>query len=211
MEGVRGFVALLFLLSPVLAAEYAWIVVLGAAQYGGRPSPALERRLLAALALYQKGLAPRIAVAGGKAAGDTLSEGEAGCRYLMARGVPQEALLCETRSQSTYQNLLFLRPHLEGRILLVTDAPHLPRALFLARLLGLKAEGYPVPGRYPPQYWLRESLYRLWLYLGLRPLAQERPLRKLLSQATFLQAAPRSPDSPAKGPGTGSRTGPSPA
>jgi uncharacterized SAM-binding protein YcdF (DUF218 family) len=200
MEGVRGFVALLFLLSPVLAAEYAWIVVLGAAQYGGRPSPALERRLLAALALYQKGLAPRIAVAGGKAAGDTLSEGEAGCRYLMARGVPQEALLCETRSQSTYQNLLFLRPHLEGRVLLVTDAPHLPRALFLARLLGLEAEGYPVPGRYPPQYWLRESLYRLWLYLGLRPLAQERPLGKLLFQATFLQAAPRSPDSPVKGP-----------
>jgi uncharacterized SAM-binding protein YcdF (DUF218 family) len=200
MEGVRGFVALLFLLSPVLAAEYAWIVVLGAAQYGGKPSPALERRLLAALALYQKGLAPRIAVAGGKAAGDTLSEGEAGCRYLMARGVPREALLCETRSQSTYQNLLFLRPHLEGRVLLVTDAPHLPRALFLARLLGLEAEGHPVPGRYPPQYWLRESLYRLWLYLGLRPLAQERPLRKLLSQATFLQAAPRSPDSPAKGP-----------
>lgn len=200
MEGVRGFVALLFLLSPVLAAEYTWIVVLGAAQYGGRPSPALERRLLAALALYQKGLAPHIAVAGGKAAGDTLSEGEAGCRYLMARGVPREALLCETRSQSTYQNLLFLRPHLEGRVLLVTDAPHLPRALFLARLLGLEAEGYPVPGRYPPQYWLRESLYRLWLYLGLRPLAQERPLGKLLSQATFLQAAPRSPDSPAKGP-----------
>jgi uncharacterized SAM-binding protein YcdF (DUF218 family) len=200
MEGVRGFVALLFLLSPVLAAEYAWIVVLGAAQYGGKPSPALERRLLAALALYQKGLAPRIAVAGGKAAGDALSEGEAGCRYLMARGVPREALLCETRSQSTYQNLLFLRPHLEGRVLLVTDAPHLPRALFLARLLGLEAEGYPVPGRYPPQYWLRESLYRLWLYLGLRPLAQERPLGKLLSQATFLQAAPRSPDSPAKGP-----------
>jgi uncharacterized SAM-binding protein YcdF (DUF218 family) len=211
MEGVRGFVALLFLLSPVLAAEYAWIVVLGAAQYGGRPSPALERRLLAALALYQKGLAPRIAVAGGKAAGDTLSEGEAGCRYLMARGVPPEALLCETRSQSTYQNLLFLRPHLEGRVLLVTDAPHLPRALFLARLLGLEARGYPVPGRYPPQYWLRESLCRLWLYLGLRPLAQERPLGKLLSQATFLQAAPRSLDSPAKGPGTGSRTGPSPA
>jgi uncharacterized SAM-binding protein YcdF (DUF218 family) len=200
MEGVRGFVALLFLLSPVLAAEFAWIVVLGAAQYGGKPSPALERRLLAALALYQKGLASRIAVAGGKAAGDTLSEGEAGCRYLMARGVPREALLCETRSQSTYQNLLFLRPHLEGRVLLVTDAPHLPRALFLARLLGLEAEGYPVPGRYPPQYWLRESLYRLWLYLGLRPLAQERPLRKLLSQATFLQTAPRSPDSPAKGP-----------
>jgi len=204
MEGVRGFVVLLFLLSPVLAAEYAWIVVLGAAQYGGRPSPALERRLLAALALYQKGLAPRIAVAGGKAAGDTLSEGEAGCRYLMARGVPQEALLCETQSQSTYENLLFLRSQLAGRVLLVTDTPHLPRALFLARLLGLEAEGHPVPGRYPPGYWLRETLYRLWLYLGLKPLPGGR-------EPTFLPTALRSPDSPAKGPGTGPRTGPSPA
>jgi uncharacterized SAM-binding protein YcdF (DUF218 family) len=146
MEGVRGFVALLFLLSPVLAAEYAWIVVLGAAQYGGRPSPALERRLLAALALYQKGLAPRIAVAGGKAAGDTLSEGEAGCRYLMARGVPREALLCETRSQSTYQNLLFLRPHLEGRVLLVTDAPHLPGPSFWPAFWALRPRATPCPG-----------------------------------------------------------------
>ena len=168
---MRGFLALLPFLALALAGgEYAWIVVLGAAQYGGKPSPALERRLLAALALYHKGLAPRIAVAGGKAPGDTLSEGEVGCRYLRERGVPEEALLCETQSQNTHENLLFLRPHLKGRVLLVTDAPHLPRALFLARLLGLKAEGHPVPGRYPPGYWLREGLYRLWLYLGLRPL-----------------------------------------
>lgn len=167
---MRGLPLALLLLSWGLAREgYAWIVGLGAAQYGGRPSPALERRLETALALYRQGLAPRIAVAGGSAPGDRWSEGEVGCRYLLARGVPERALLCETRSQSTYENLLFLRPHLEGRVLLVTDAPHLPRALFLARTLGLRAEGHPIPGRYPWGYRLRELLYRLWLYLGLRP------------------------------------------
>ncbi len=160
-------------LTPSLATPYDWIVVLGAAQYGGRPSPALERRLLEALRLYGQGLAPRVAVAGGKAPGERLSEGEVGCRYLQARGVPPEALLCETQSQNTYENLLFLRDRVGGRLLLVTDAPHLPRALFLARLLGFEAQGHPVPGLYPLGYWLKEGAYRLWLYLGLRPLGRK--------------------------------------
>ncbi len=167
---MRRLASLALLLPLAWAQEpYAWIVVLGAAQYGGHPSPVLERRLQAALALHQKGLAPRIAVAGGKAPGDRYSEGEVGCRYLRERGIPREALLCETQSQSTYENLLFLKPLLRGRVLLVTDAPHLPRALFLARALGLRAEGYGVPGAYPLGYRLRETLYRLWLYLGFRP------------------------------------------
>ncbi|BAW01266.1 hypothetical protein TTMY_0862 [Thermus thermophilus] len=169
MGRVVFWLLLLALLSAYAQETYDWIVVLGAAQYGGRPSPALERRLQAALHLFQEGRGRRIAVAGGKAPEDLYSEGEVGCRYLVARGVPEEALFCETRSRSTYENLLFLKPHLEGRLLLVTDAPHLPRALFLARLLGLEAEGYPVPGNYPLGYWAKEALYRLWLYLGLRP------------------------------------------
>ncbi|GAB5602076.1 YdcF family protein [Thermus sp. FJN-A] len=194
VECVRGLVLALLLLSPALGkGGYAWIVVLGAAQYGGRPSPALERRLEAALALYRQGVAPRIAVAGGKAPGDRFSEGEVGCRYLRQRGVPQEALLCETESQNTYENLLFLKPHLSGPLLLVTDAPHLGRALLLARLLGLQAEGHPVPGPYPLGYWAREAFYRLWLYLGLRPLPGGYGLKNPPSVS-------RSPDSPPRGP-----------
>lgn len=194
MKKVRGLLVAL-LLAPVMAQPgYGWIVVLGAAQYGGRPSPALERRLEAALALYQRGLAPRVAVAGGRLPGDRYSEGEVGCRYLMSKGIPREALLCETQSQTTYENLLFLKPHLSGRILLVTDAPHLPRALFLARLLGLKAEGHPVEGSYPLGYWLKETLYRLWLYLGLKPLPGGHGLRSPPPDAS------RSPSTPAKGP-----------
>lgn len=167
---------------------------MGAAQYGGRPSPALERRLEAALRLYRQGLAPKVAVAGGKAPGDRESEGEVGCRYLRERGVAKAALLCEVQSQNTYENLLFLKSYLSGRILVVTDAPHLPRALFLARLLGLRAEGYSVPGQYPLSYWLREALYRLWLYLGLRPFPGGHGLKSLPPSALG------NPGTPAKWP-----------
>ncbi|MCS7218016.1 MAG: YdcF family protein [Thermus sp.] len=191
MGAVRGLLLALVLLAPAWAhGGYAWIVVLGAAQYGGKPSPALERRLEAALALYRQGQAPRVAVAGGRMPGDRYSEGEVGCRYLAQRGVPEGALLCETQSQNTYENLLFLKPHLRGRVLLVTDAPHLGRALFLARLLGLEAEGHPVPGPYPLGYWAREALYRLWLYLGLKP----------LQGLKGLPTASRRPNTPPEGP-----------
>ena len=191
---MRGLALALFLSAAFAQGGYAFLVVLGAAQYGGRPSPALERRLEAALVLYRQGLAPRIAVAGGRSPGDRFSEGEVGCRYLEAKGVPKEALLCETRSQNTYENLLFLKPHLRGKVLLVTDAPHLPRALLLARLLGLEAEGHPVPGAYPLGYWAREALYRLWLYLGLKPLPTRHGLR------SPPPGAAQSPGSPPGGP-----------
>nr|WP_235187235.1 YdcF family protein [Thermus caliditerrae] len=191
---MRGLALALFLSAAFAQGGYAFLVVLGAAQYGGRPSPALERRLEAALVLYRQGLAPRIAVAGGRSPGDRFSEGEVGCRYLEAKGVPKEALLCETRSQNTYENLLFLKPHLRGKVLLVTDAPHLPRALLLARLLGLQAEGHPVPGAYPLGYWAREALYRLWLYLGLKPLPTRHGLRSPPPDAA------QSPGNPPGGP-----------
>src|SRR5512134_4010849 len=65
------------------------IVVLGAAQYNGRPSPVFQARLDHALRLYQEKLAPRIVVTGGRARGDLESEAVVGRRYLMARGVPR--------------------------------------------------------------------------------------------------------------------------
>lgn len=159
------------LLLALALGPYEYAVVPGAAQYDGTPSPAFTRRLLAALELYQRGQVLRIAVAGGKRPGDRMSEGEAGCAFLRSRGVPKDRLVCETKSRNTYENFRNLRPYLHGRILIVTDAPHLRRALFLAQGLGLQADGYPVPGRYGLGYWLKEwGLYLLYR-LGIFPLA----------------------------------------
>src|SRR5881398_1348722 len=69
------------------------IVVLGAAQYNGRPSPVFRARLDHAAALYQRGLAPVVLVTGGVGSGDTVSESEVGDRYLLKAGLPACAVV----------------------------------------------------------------------------------------------------------------------
>ncbi len=157
--------AALLLLGLALAAD--GLVVLGAAQYDGRPSPVFAHRLEAAFRLWKAGAAPRILVTGGKRPGDRFSEGAAGCRYLRRLGVPKKALICEEKSTSTWENLLAAK-RVFGRkqVILVTDAPHLPRALLLARRLGLVARGYPVRGRFAQRYLWRERLLYLAARLG---------------------------------------------
>ncbi|WP_456413825.1 YdcF family protein [Oceanithermus profundus] len=152
---------------PEAAAEPRQALVLGAAQYDGVPSPVFRARLDAALELYRSGRAARIVVSGGRAPGDRFSEGASGCRYLEARGVPAAALACETESHSTWENLVRARPLLEpGPVWIVTDEPHLPRALLLARRLGLEARGWPVQGRFSTTYRLRERLLYALARLG---------------------------------------------
>jgi len=120
------------------------VLVMGAAQYDGTPSPAFARRLDRALGLYRSGCAARVVVAGGKQVGDRFTEGEAGVRYLRERGVPGEALASERRSRSSYQNLRFSEPLLEGEVLIVTDDLHAYRTQWLAHYLGLPAQVVPV-------------------------------------------------------------------
>ena len=161
----RLFAALVFL-GLALAAD--GLVVLGAAQYDGRPSPVFAHRLEAAYRLWKAGAAPRILVTGGKRPGDRFSEGAAGCRYLRRLGVPKKALICEEKSTSTWENLRAAKRVFGRRpVILVTDAPHLPRALLLAERLGLQARGYPVRGRFKPAYVRREQLLYLLAWLGL--------------------------------------------
>lgn len=144
-----------------------YIVVLGAAQYNGKPSPIFSKRLEAALELFRQGVAPAVIVTGGKRPGDRYSEGGVGCAYLQARGVPREALTCEEQSRSTWQNLKNIVPVVgDQAILIVTDDPHLPRAMLLAEKLGLKARGYPVRGSFSPTYYQREILLTLLARLG---------------------------------------------
>lgn len=145
--------------APKTQLEPRQALVLGAAQYNGVPSPVFKARLDAALALYQSGRTERIVVSGGRSPGDRYSEGGSGCKYLEGRGVPRAALACETRSRSTWENLLRAKPLLEsGPVWIVTDEPHLPRALLLARRLGIAARGWPVHGNFPASYRLRERL-----------------------------------------------------
>ncbi len=134
------------------------LLVMGAAQYDGVPSPVFARRLDKALELYREGCAPRILVTGGNKPGDRFTEGEAGARYLGEHGVPEHALLSETESRSSFQNLSFSRPLVAGdQLLIVTDDLHAPRTRLLAKHLRLTAEIATVPTHGPRlSYRLRE-------------------------------------------------------
>ena len=135
------------------------LLVMGAAQYDGVPSPVFTRRLDKALGLYRAGCAPRILVTGGNRPGDRFTEGEAGVRYLGERGVPEHALLSETESRSSFQNLSFSLPLIAGdRLLIVTDDLHAPRTRLLAKHLELEAEVATVTTHGPRlSYRLREA------------------------------------------------------
>src|SRR3954468_10806172 len=81
------------------------IVVLGAAQYNGRPSPVLRARLDHAAALFKKGLADVVVVTGGKQPGDTFTEASASADYLAGKGIPQEKVLREVEGRNSWQSL----------------------------------------------------------------------------------------------------------
>ncbi len=125
------------------------IVVLGAAQYNGRPSNVLSARLDHALDLYEQGLAPRIVVTGGRAEGDTYTEAESGYMYLVERGVPDSAILMESEGRNTWASMQGVAALLEDsgvdRLLIVSDGFHLLRTELMAREFGFEAYGSPAP------------------------------------------------------------------
>lgn len=127
------------------------IIVLGAAQYNGRPSPVLQDRLDHALQLYEAGLADTIVVTGGRQAGDRFTEATAGYNYLRDRGVPDEALLKEIGGTNTYESLAasarFLRDRDLTSVVLVTDGYHAFRVGAIAAALGLDAAVSPTETR----------------------------------------------------------------
>lgn len=123
------------------------IVVLGAAQYDGRPSPVLQERLDHALALYQQGLAETIVVTGGKLPADQFTEATAGYNYLRDRGVPDAAILKEVSGTNTWESLEAASRFLQARgvtdVLLVSDGYHALRLEAIADELGLDADVSP--------------------------------------------------------------------
>ena len=123
------------------------IVVLGAAQYAGRPSPVLEARLDHAIALYRRGLAPRLVLTGGKARGDVTSEAESSARYARRHGVPASAIITEDQSRSTTEQMHAVarmsQLHELKRVVLVSDRFHMLRLLLTAARLDLSVYGSP--------------------------------------------------------------------
>ncbi|GGJ26403.1 YdcF family protein [Deinococcus roseus] len=149
------------------------VIVLGAAQYNGKPSPIFRSRLQHALNLYQTGRVSRIIVTGGKAEGDRYSEGEAGRNFLIQKGIPARTILAETRSRNTYENLKNSLGWVTTPVSVVTDSIHMPRAIAMARDLGMKASPSPSPlpentsQEFLENYAARERLaYMAYLLMG---------------------------------------------
>jgi uncharacterized SAM-binding protein YcdF (DUF218 family) len=123
------------------------IVVLGAAQYAGRPSPVLKARLDHALGLWKKGMAKRLVLTGGRGTGDTISEAAVGRRYAMRAGVADSAILLENEGRTTSESIatvaaIMSEKKLE-RAILVSDPFHMLRLQILAKRYGVKSVTSP--------------------------------------------------------------------
>lgn len=125
------------------------IVVLGAAQYNGRPSPVFRARLDHAATLYRAGHAPVVLVTGGIGRRDTLSEAAVGARYLASSGLPPAAVVALPAGADTYASLAEVGGWFRGRgsrrVLLVSDGFHLLRLRVLAARLALEPYTSPAP------------------------------------------------------------------
>ena len=162
--------------NPLEAADL--ILVLGRRLAEDRPTDVFVARLAHAEALWRRGVAARILVAGGLTSGATHGEAEAGARWLLERGVDSAAVFTEGRSQHTLENLFNVREQVraEGwsRVIVVSDPLHLARARACAEGLGLAVQCAPAPGC-PPRprsfsWWQRallEAFLLHWYHTGL--------------------------------------------
>jgi uncharacterized SAM-binding protein YcdF (DUF218 family) len=123
------------------------IVVLGAAQYDGRPSPLFRARLDHAVELYEAGIAPRLVLTGGKANGDRTTEAASARAYAIDHGVPAGAILMDEKSRTTLESIRavgdLLRANELGDAVFVSDRPHMLRVLRMAADDGIEAWGSP--------------------------------------------------------------------
>ncbi len=138
------------------------IVVLGAAQYAGKPSPVLRARLDHALELWNRHLAALLILTGGTGSGDTTSEAAVGRTYARKHGVPDSAILVENEGRTTSESMRAVAGMLEVRglqtALLVSDPFHMLRLRILARRFGFTP--YTSPTRTSPISPNREERWK---------------------------------------------------
>jgi uncharacterized SAM-binding protein YcdF (DUF218 family) len=179
-RAVAGFLLLLVFASAVYLARVARqiqrqstidearpadvIIVLGAAEYRGRPSPVLRARLNHALSLFTRGLAPYIMTTGGAGGDPNFTEGEVGRAYLVQHGVPSESIIVEPEGATTVQSLeaaaeIMRRMELHSCIV-VSDGYHIYRVKRVLERHGIRVFGSPRPSI------IAESRSKMsWIYL----------------------------------------------
>jgi len=153
------------------------IVVFGAAEYRGHPSPVLKARLDHALDLYRRGLAPRIITTGGHGGEWRFTEGEVGRSYLAQHNVPSEMILVETEGETTMESAAAVAEIMDrmrmSSCIVVSDGYHIYRVKKMIQAHGIRVLGSPrSPGADPPErrawYYARQALgYMLWR-VGIR-------------------------------------------
>lgn len=138
------------------------VVVLGAAQYDGRPSPILRARLDHAERLYEQGVAPMVVTVGGRRSGDAFTEAQAGQRYLRDAGLPHDAVFAVDTGNDTLTSLRAVadvaREHGWRSVVIVSDPWHSLRARTMARDSGLRA--WTSPTRSGPAVQTRQTQVR---------------------------------------------------
>jgi uncharacterized SAM-binding protein YcdF (DUF218 family) len=141
------------------------IVVMGAAQYVGHPSPVLRARLDHAVELWRRGLAPRMVLTGGTGAGDTTSEAAVSRRYVVQQGVPDSAILLEAKGRTTTESLravsAIMAAQRSDTVILVSDPFHMLRLSILARRYGLVALVSPTRSSPIGESWKERWAFRL--------------------------------------------------
>jgi len=147
------------------AAKADAIIVLGAAAYDAKPSPVFQERIRHGLDLYEAGYAPLLIFTGGYGgSGARFSESQVARRYALKQGVPAKAILIETQSRNTVQNLVEAKRLMDQRglhrVIIVSDPLHMARALRLSRAMGIDALASSTPStRF-------RSLHTSWRFLA---------------------------------------------
>jgi uncharacterized SAM-binding protein YcdF (DUF218 family) len=135
------------------------IVIFGAAEYAGHPSPVYKARLDHGYELFQQGMAPVVITTGGSALDQEFSEGGVGRDYLLRRGVPEQALIAETQGSDTAQSAArvanIMRANGMRSCIAVSDAYHVFRIRALLEHEGVQVELAPRPESRPRHLWDR--------------------------------------------------------
>ena len=150
------------------------IVVFGAAQYSGRPSPVFKARLDHGYDLFQRKLAPVLITTGGQGGDPKFSEGGVGHDYLLARGVPDQALIAETQSDDTSESVARVAAIMQRNgmrtCIAVSDPYHLYRIRKMLEREGVTVYTSPRPQAKPQGWWSRNLavLREVVSYIGWR-------------------------------------------